>query len=101
MSAGIKWVDLVLHAASFTSWRSQPDLVGPAAPQQSGSLRLCLAMGGGASRREPEVHVVVVQSQENGKMDAKLLRQTFVRTGEAEKGEESIKGGRGESIHCR
>jgi hypothetical protein len=52
-------------------------------------------MGGGASRREPEVHVVVVQSQENGKMDAKVLRQTFVRTGEAEKGEESIKGGQG------
>ena len=50
-------------------------------------------MGGGASRREPEVHVVVVQSQENGKMDAKLLRQTFVRTGEVEKGQESIKGG--------
>ena len=49
-------------------------------------------MGGGASRREPEVHVVVVQSQENGKMDAKLLRQTFVRTGEAEKSQESIKG---------
>lgn len=49
-------------------------------------------MGGGASRREPEVHVVVVQSQENGKMDAKLLRQTFVRTGEAEKGQESIEG---------
>lgn len=98
MSAGIKWVDLVLQ---FTSWRSQPDLVGPAVSQQSGYLRLCLAMGGGASRREPEVHVVVVQSQENGKMDAKLLRQTFVRTGEAEKGEESIKGGREESIHCR
>ena len=31
-------------------------------------------MGGGASRREPEVHVVVVQSQENGKVDAKMLR---------------------------
>lgn len=36
-------------------------------------------MGGGASRREPEVHVVVVQSQENGKMDAKVLRETYVR----------------------
>ena len=34
-------------------------------------------MGGAASRREPEVHVVVVQSQENGKMDAKLLRQAY------------------------
>ena len=54
--------------------------------------QLALVMGGGASRREPEVHVVVVQSQENGKMDAKLLRQTFVRTGEVEKGQESIKG---------
>ena len=37
-------------------------------------------MGGGASRREPEVHVVVVQSQENGKMDAKVLREAYVRT---------------------
>ena len=36
-------------------------------------------MGGGASR-EPEVHVVVVQSQENGKMDAKVLREAYVRT---------------------
>lgn len=35
------------------------------------------AMGGGISRRDPEVHVVVVQSQENGKMDAKVLRQTY------------------------
>lgn len=55
-------------------------------------------MGGGASRREPEVHVVVVQSQENGKMDAKLLRQTFVRTGEAEKGQESTVKGKKESL---
>lgn len=38
-------------------------------------------MGGGVSRREPEVHVVVVQSQENGKMDAKLLRQTYASVG--------------------
>lgn len=38
-------------------------------------------MGGGVSRREPEVHVVVVQSQENGKMDAKVLRQTFTSLG--------------------
>ena len=29
------------------------------------------------SRREPEVHVVVVQSQENGKVDAKILRQAY------------------------
>lgn len=34
-------------------------------------------MGGGVSRREPEVHVVVVQSQENGKMEAKLLSQNY------------------------
>lgn len=38
-------------------------------------------MGTAASRREPEVHVVVVQSQENGKMDAKLLRQTYTSLG--------------------
>ena len=56
------------------------------------SCHSILKMGGGASRREPEVHVVVVQSQENGKMDAKLLRQTFVRTGEGEKSQESMKG---------
>ena len=47
-------------------------------------------MGGGASR-EPEVHVVVVQSQENGKMDAKLLRETYVRT-QAGKSEGNEKG---------
>ena len=34
-------------------------------------------MGTGASRREPEVHVVVVQSQENGKMEAKVLRRSY------------------------
>ena len=34
------------------------------------------------SRREPEVHVVVVQSQENGKMDAKVLRQTYTAMGQ-------------------
>ena len=54
-----------------------------------GSVAACttgnLVMGGGASR-EPEVHVVVVQSQENGKMDAKLLRETYVKT-QARKGD--------------
>ena len=35
-------------------------------------------MGANASRRpEPEVHVVVVQSQENGQMDAKVIRKTL------------------------
>lgn len=29
------------------------------------------------SRSDPEVHVVVVQSQENGKMGSKMLRRTF------------------------
>ena len=47
-------------------------------------------MGGGLSRRDPEVHVVVVQSQENGKMDAKLLRQTYTSIGKG--------GGRGENL---
>ena len=47
-------------------------------------------MGGGLSRRDPEVHVVVVQSQENGKMDAKLLRQTYTSIGKG--------GGRGENM---
>lgn len=46
-------------------------------------------MGNGVSRREPEVHVVVVQSQENGKMDAKVLRQTYasVRSSRKKRGE--------------
>ena len=48
-------------------------------------------MGGGASRREPEVHVVVVQSQENGKMDAKVLRQAYVQT-RAQEGQDGEKG---------
>lgn len=50
-------------------------------------VNLCssLNMGGGVSRREPEVHVVVVQSQENGKMDAKVLRQTYSSVGKEEK----------------
>ena len=48
-------------------------------------------MGGGASRREPEVHVVVVQSQDNGKMDAKVLRQAYVRN-QTEKNEEGDTG---------
>ncbi len=34
-------------------------------------------MGTGPSRREPEVHVVVVQSQENGKVNAKVLKQAY------------------------
>ena len=35
-------------------------------------------MGANISRRlEPEVHVVVVQSQENGQVDAKVLRKTY------------------------
>lgn len=35
-------------------------------------------MGANVSRRsEPEVHVVVVQSQENGQVDAKLLRKSY------------------------
>ena len=45
-------------------------------------------MGGSASRREPEVHVVVVQSQENGKMDAKVLRQTYTSLRKPGKGGE-------------
>jgi len=36
-------------------------------------------MGTNISRREPEVHVVVVQSQENGKVDAKVLRKTYTK----------------------
>ena len=37
-----------------------------------------LKMGAGISRRsEPEVHVVVVQSQENGQVDAKVVRKTY------------------------
>ena len=47
-----------------------------------------VAMGTGSSRHEPEVHVVVVQSQENGKvMDAKVLRQSLstIRTRPREK----------------
>ena len=46
-------------------------------------------MGGGVSR-EPEVHVVVVQSQENGKMDAKVLRQTYASIGKDQKTGKSI-----------
>lgn len=35
-------------------------------------------MGTNVSRRsEPEVHVVVVQSQENGQVDAKVLRKSY------------------------
>lgn len=35
-------------------------------------------MGTNISRRtEPEVHVVVVQSQENGQVDAKVLRKSY------------------------
>ena len=38
--------------------------------------------------REPEVHVVVVQSQENGKVNAKVLRETYttIRKGDAKTG---------------
>ena len=32
-------------------------------------------MGAGASRREPEVHVVVVQSKDDGRLDARVVRQ--------------------------
>ncbi len=46
-----------------------------------GLLKVSKTMGGGVSRREPEVHVVVVQSQENGKVDAKMLRQTYSTLG--------------------
>ena len=45
--------------------------------QISSSGSTGLIMGTGASRREPEVHVVVVQSQENGKMEAKVLRRSY------------------------
>ena len=34
-------------------------------------------MGTGASRREPEVRVVVVQSTEDGRIDARLIRQQY------------------------
>ncbi len=45
-------------------------------------------MGGGVSRREPEVHVVVVQSQENGgQVDTQLISKTY---------KSSRKEGRGE-----
>ena len=47
-----------------------------------------VGMGTGSSRHEPEVHVVVVQSHENGKvMDAKVLRQSLstIRTRPREK----------------
>ena len=36
-------------------------------------------MGSNISRREPEVHVVVVQSRENGNVDAKVLRKNYTR----------------------
>jgi len=48
-------------------------------------------MGGGVSRREPEVHVVVVQSQENSKMDTKVLRQTYT-TVESEVSDQKKRG---------
>ena len=38
---------------------------------------LCPVMGTYVSKREPEVHVVVVQSQENGKVDTQLVRSTY------------------------
>ncbi len=46
-------------------------------------------MGGGVSRRDPEVHVVVVQSQDNGQMDAKVLRQTYSKVGTKINGEKT------------
>ena len=36
-------------------------------------------MGTSISRTEPEVHVVVVQSQENGQVDAKVLRKSYTK----------------------
>ena len=47
-------------------------------------------MGAGISRRsEPEVHVVVVQSQENGQVDAKVVRKSY-RKPESEGGKHRL-----------
>ena len=50
------------------------------------------------SRRDPEVHVVVVQSQENGKMGSKVLRRTYasmIKEGGRARGEWCLGLGRG------
>ena len=42
-------------------------------------------MGASVSRRsEPEVHVVVVQSKENGQVDAHLVRNTYSKSDSGE-----------------
>ena len=38
---------------------------------------ISLEMGTGASRREPEVRVVVVQSTDDGRIDARVIRQQY------------------------